>query len=303
MHSQPFVTVVIVNYNSGRYAKTCIDALLRQTQIRLEVIVVDNNSVDDSVNLLKKIFFNQIHLIESTENMGFGRANNLAASQARGDFLLLLNPDTDIAEPNAIHHLIQFMIAHPQYGKVGPAIYEARRGRGKAKNYVAPHYSYPAQRHLKDPHMFARLPGQIAWLLGACLLFKREVFVAIKGFDADYFLYGEDTDIGLRIRQQGFEIGYCDQVKITHVAGTSELASSSYDKWLRKKRGLYLFFCKHYPLEDVRSLCRYIKRKSTFSLYLQQLRLFFQPTSVTAQNKAAKSKAEMTAAAEVLAKI
>jgi N-acetylglucosaminyl-diphospho-decaprenol L-rhamnosyltransferase len=103
-------------------------------------------------------------------------------------------------------------------------------------------------------------------LLGACLLLKREVYQQISGFDPDYFLYGEDADIGLRIRQHGFEIGFCEQVTIEHVSGASEIGADSLDKWLRKRRGIFLFYTKHYDRRDVMRIAKNTIFKSNLGL-------------------------------------
>ncbi len=261
MSKPAFVSVLMVNYNSGHYAKACIESLFKQRNIQLEIIVVDNASADDSIALLKNAFGNRISIIESNENMGFGRANNLAANSAHGEFLLLLNPDTVIADTLAISKMVDFYGENQRYGMVGPNIHEARKNK-----YVAPRYTYPSSRQLKFKQKFEALPGKIAWLLGACLLLKRKVYQQISGFDPDYFLYGEDADIGLRIRQHGFEIGFCEQVNIEHVSGASEIGADSLDKWLRKRRGIFLFYTKHYDSRDVMCIAQHAIIKSSLGL-------------------------------------
>lgn len=299
MNIQPTVSVVIVNYCSGHYAKACIESLLKQEDVFLEIIVVDNNSADDSVSVLQQAFSNQIKLITSSENLGFGRANNLAANQATSEYLLLLNPDTEIGHTKAIVNLVEFLNMDSTYGVAGPAIFEAKRAGGNGR-YVKIHSQYPAQNKLKNKKKFIGLPGEIAWLLGACLLFRRQVFESVGGFDADYFLYGEDADIGLRIRQHGFKIGYCKSVEIKHIAGTSEIGATSFDKWLRKKRGLYLFFSKHYFQSDVINICLSAKRYLIFSRLTQQFILLFNPGCNKSQEKFSKAKAELVVIDEVL---
>lgn len=255
------LSIVIVNYNSGRYALDCIRSLQKQEGIIFEIIVIDNASQDNSVEILREQLGAGVRLIESKENLGFGRANNLAASHAKGEFLLLLNPDTVIADSNALKLMVDTLKTRPQVGMLGPAIEEPRKNK-----QVFPRYSYPSSGHLKYTNKFKQLPGKIAWLLGACLLFKRSVFNEIGGFDPDYFLYGEDADIGLRIRQAGYEIAYIDTVKITHVSGASEIGASTLDKWLRKKRGLFLFCAKHFDKRDTLHLANRSILKSKFYL-------------------------------------
>ncbi len=296
MDQQKFVSILIVNYNSGSYAKTCIETLLKQTNIKLELIVVDNASTDDSVIILKDAFGDKITLIESKENLGFGRANNLAAEMAQGEFILLLNPDTEISDTQALCQLIDFLILNQKLGMVGPAIDEPRKGK-----QVLPRYRYPSSRHLQYTNKFKQLPGEIAWLLGACMLIKRSVFEEIQGFDPDYFLYGEDADICLRLRLAGYEIGYCDKVQVSHVGGASEFGADSLDKWLRKKRGVLLFCMKHFDQRDMLKMVKTVIIKSR--LYLGVLLLtspFRNKDGVSFVDKKHRLQATIITAKEVL---
>lgn len=297
LFSDNLVSVIVVNYNSGSYAKTCIESLLKQANVRLEIIVVDNASADDSVNVLKNTFGEKITLIVSQENLGFGNANNLAATKASGDFLLLLNPDTEISNPQAIACLIDFMNKQPQHGLVGPKIFEPRKNK-----YVSPHFTYPASKRLKFTSKLSQLPGEIAWLLGACMLVRRTVYNQISGFDKDYFLYGEDADICLRIRQLGLTIGYCEAVTILHASGASEIGADSLDKWLRKKRGIMLFYKKHYHPKDVLNIANAAISKSQFGLVLMRFFAPFQGKNKIARlDKKHRLEATMIAAKEILA--
>lgn len=254
----PSVTAILVNYNSGGYAVECVRSLLAQQYERLDVIVVDNASPDGSAKLLRSEFPDRVRLIESPTNLGFGRANNFAASHATGDYLLLVNPDARLLSADFIQQLIYFMEQHPLVGIAGPEINEPRK-----QKFVLPKRTYPSQKRLKDQKPFEVLPGPYAWILGACMCIRRELYEKIGGFDPAYFLYGEDTDICLRIRKAGYEVGYCEKAKLTHVGGASEVSAIPLDKFLRKKRGFFLFCIKHYPAKDVRK----IALKSLISTY------------------------------------
>jgi len=290
------LSVLIVNYNSGAYAVDCIRSLLQQQSLALEVIVVDNASQDNSIALLNEAFGKKLTLIKSKENLGFGRANNLAASKATGEYLLLLNPDTIISGPHDLSELIQFLEVHPEAGMVGPAIEEPRKGKD-----VLPRYRYPASRKLKYTNTFKNLPGEIAWILGACMLIKRGFYEEIAGFDPDYFLYGEDADICLRIRQHGYQIGYCDSVKIMHVSGASEIGADSLDKWLRKKRGIFLFWKKHFDSRDALRLAkRAVLKSSVYLFFIKLLGVFLQKNSQELLDKKSRLKATQIAAQELI---
>ncbi len=253
------VTAIIVNYNTGEYAVACVRSLLTQHYRALSIIVVDNASTDGSVALLRSTFGNKIELIESPSNLGFGRANNLAALKVKTDYLLLVNPDAQLLTPDFTSELIAFMVQHPAVGIAGPIIQEPL----KRRKIVPPKRHYPFQDRLRDKTFLQHLPGQYAWLLGACLCIRSDLYQKIAGFDPDYFLYGEDTDICLRARKAGFEIGYCEEAKLTHVGGASEVAAIPLDKFLRKQRGRYLFCLKHYSSSDVKRIA-YLSLASTY---------------------------------------
>ena len=292
----PFVSVIIVNYNSGNFALAAIQSLQRQIGIRLEIIVVDNASLDDSILVLQTKLADQILLIQSPSNLGFSRANNLGASKANGDFLLILNPDTVVDDQHAIQYLVEALLANPQLGLMAPLINEPRKNK-----QVRPRHTYPSERYLKNTKKLNNLPGDIAWVLGACMLLKRDVFNQINGFDEDYFLYGEDADICLRLRLAGYAIGFTDSVKIMHISGASEIGADSYEKWLRKRRGLYLFFIKHYHAQDVRQLAdNLIFKSNAYLIWHKVKRILFQTKSLKSIDQEHRLKATITAANEML---
>ena len=295
----PLLSVIIVNYNSGIYAIECIRSLLLQLNLELEIIVIDNASQDGSVSSLKVAFGPSIKLIESEKNLGFACANNLAVAQAVGEYLLFLNPDTVVSSSEALLKLISFLVSHPEMGMIGPMIDEPRKGKN-----VLPRFRYPSSRDLKYTQKFKNLPGDIAWILGACMLIRRSVYGEIAGFDPDYFLYGEDADICLRLRLQGYQIGYCDDVKISHVGGASEIGADSLDKWLRKKRGVYLFCKKHFDARDSLQLARNAIIKSSVYLFFVTLRSWVTLNrSESVIDKMNRLKATKIAAKELIQQI
>lgn len=292
------LSVIIVNYNSGHYAADCIESVLAQRGVGLEIIVVDNASQDASISVLSDRFNRKIQLIRSHENLGFARANNLAASKARGEYLLLLNPDTILEEDTTLRRMIDTLLQNPRYGLLAPLVNEPRKNK-----QVLPRYRYPSTQGLKYTQTFKRLPGSIAWVLGACMLLKRDVFNEIKGFDSDYFLYGEDTDICLRLRLANYEIGYSDHIFITHVGGVSEIGAETLDKWLRKKRGLYLFLRKHLDARDLeRIAAREIWKSKLYLTYHHLKGMFVHSQTATFKDKEHRLVATIVAAKEVMDK-
>lgn len=243
----PRVSVVVVNYNTAALLADCLATLEGQRGLIGEVAVVDNASSDDSVALVEKRFPG-VRLIANTENIGFGRANNLAAADCSGELLFLLNPDTRI-EPGCIQAMTAYMAEHPEIGMAGAATFN---DDGSPQPTVQS--TYPGHHYAKDA--FAGLPGEIAWLLGSGLVVRRRVWEQIKGFDPDFFLYGEDVDLGLRIRKAGWPLGYAAEARITHIGGQSERKSDPAAVFEKKMRGELLFYRKHYPAATVRKITR-----------------------------------------------
>lgn len=241
----PKVSVIIVNYNTADFISICIESLKKQTQIPIEIIVVDNASTDQSIEVLESVKINNFKLIKSSENIGFGRANNLAAKSATGDFLLLLNPDTTLDSPTTIIDLVNYYDQN-SFGLLAPLINEPRKSK-----FVLPKYKYPGQKYAIFTR-FNHLPGKIAWVLGACILLKKHIYDELDGFDPDFFLYGEDVDLCLRARKLGYQIGFEADIQISHIGGASEFKSENLDKWIRKRRGGFLFLKKHYHKLDLR---------------------------------------------------
>lgn len=291
----PYVSVIIVNYNSGSYTLACVDSLLQQCEVRLEVIVVDNASPDNSIELLKAHLPKSVHLIQSETNLGFGKANNLAAKSAQGDYVLVLNPDTQIENTHTIKNLIYRLNGKPEVGLLAPAVNEPRKHKT-----VLPRFSYPASKQLRKTTKLNSLPGKIAWVLGACMLMKRDMFKLIGGFDEDFFLYGEDVDICLRVRLAGYEIDYASDIAIIHVAGASEIGAPSLEKWLRKRRGIFMFYKKHYAVEDQRAIAKRLIFRSRCYLVALQIKMKLMRGSAKDIDKLARLRASIIAAQELL---
>jgi GT2 family glycosyltransferase len=241
----PRFSVVIVSYNTAALLADCLASLEGQQGLICEVVVVDNASADDSVALVEQRF-PAVRLIAGAENIGFGRANNLAAAHCSGEFLFLLNPDTRIA-PGCIQALLDYMEAHPEIGMAGAATFN---DDGSPQPTVQS--TYPCHHYAKDA--FAALPGDIAWLLGSGLVVRRQAWEQVRGFDPDYFLYGEDVDLGLRIRKAGWPLGYAAEARITHIGGQSERKTDPAAVFEKKMRGELLFYRKHYPAATVRTI-------------------------------------------------
>ena len=204
------ISVVIVTYNSAGQIENCLASLVSQTGVAYEVIVVDNASQDESLARTRQ--FSQVRVMASPENLGFGRGCNLGFAASTGRYVYLLNPDTRLTDGRALAEVCRAMDAHARWGMAATRVRSAD-GHHEAE----PATEYPGQRHVR--HDFARLPGRIAWILGASMIVRRELYVQLGGFDPDFFLYSEETDFCLRVRQAGHEIGQIPEVTVEHVGG------------------------------------------------------------------------------------
>lgn len=288
----PTVSVILVNYNTAPLTVRCISSLLKQEGVDFDVFVVDNASADGSAQAIAEAFPDEVILIENRENVGFGVANNLAVRSARGEFLFLLNPDTELKEPDILARLIAFLNRHPEFAMAGSAVYEPRKSK-----WAMPSRRYPAEKYLRHGEHLRRLSGDIAWILGASMMVRKAVYEEIGGFDPDFFLYGEDVDICLRLRQAGYQIGYCPDAVIHHVAGASESGRPPLETRLRKKRGFFLFCRKHYHPEDFAAIARRtLSRGRWYTLGLKFQRLLGKDVSARLQ----RTEAGMIAAREAL---
>ncbi len=276
------ISIIIVSYNTADLLTPCIESILKQTGVSFEIIVIDNNSPDNSLAVLEN-FKDKINIIASPENLGFGKANNKAFQQSQGRYLFILNPDTELQAINDLQTLVKFMDQNPNYGLIGTRIINSNQSE------TLPQNEYPGERYVTSP--FSALPGDIAWVLGASMITHREIFSKINGFDEDYFLYGEDTDLCLRIRQLGYQIGYLKEVTIKHIGRASERKTAPFDLWRKKRNGLYLFIKKHYDNKQAKQIINYDLRRSQQRLFLLKLKQLVWKLSPTEFAKHEKYRA------------
>lgn len=240
------VSVIIVTYNSADHIGACLRSVMSQSGVTFEAIVVDNASQD---NTLAQLEGYQVHVIPSPENLGFGRGCNLGFNASSGRYVYLLNPDAQMESSHALKTLCRTMEAHPKWGMAGTLV---RSPAGHLES--PPANEYPGQHHVRRD--FSKLPGQIAWIVGASMMIRRELYEKLGGFDPEIFLYSEETDFCLRLRELGFEIGHIPEVTVRHIGGASAKPNDPYDLSARKLKGLLRFRQKHYAPEDCVALAK-----------------------------------------------
>lgn len=271
------VSVVIISYNTGDILKSCIESVLCQSGVLFEIIVVDNDSQDDSVDVLRT-YGSSITTIVNATNIGFGRANNQALQYCHGRYLFLLNPDAALLTAQDLKRAMTYMDENPQYGLAGTRIVGASN-----KIQKPPKAEYPGERSLARP--LPPMPGQIAWVLGASMVVSRAVYESVGGFDEAFFLYGEEADLCLRIRQRGYAIGYCESVAVAHIGGASERSADIESIQIKKQNGLHLFYTKHYGPEDVIRLVSRNRARAQMRLALMNIKNFFSALTEHQKNR------------------
>ncbi len=225
-------SVIIVSYQVRDLLLRCLATVAAQEGVEVETWVVDNASEDGSGGRVKSAY-PSVRLICNSENLGFARANNQALAQARGDFLALLNPDTELPE-NALATVAEVFNRHSRAGAVGLALLNTD---GSPQPSC---HSFPGVMNLAleatGLHRLAILfrigsptvapvprggEGPVDWVSGACLTLRREAYSRVGGLNEDLFMYGEEMDWSWRARLQGFETVFSSAARVVHHGGAS----------------------------------------------------------------------------------
>lgn len=245
------VSVVLVTFNSGHV----IERAIRSLPSGVEVVVVDNASTDDSLELAGAA---GASCIRNPHNIGFGRASNLGAAQSRREFILFLNPDA-MLRPNAVEFMIAAALRHPDAGAVGPKLIDGdERSVWRYASVLQP-MPHGETRHPTEPEAACCMP----LLTGAALLCRRAAFEEVRGFDENIFLYHEDDDLCLRLTRAGWSLVYEPAAEVAHAFGLSSRQSDFMARFKSEQRLLSLaYISRKYDLafDPARELRRAIKR-------------------------------------------
>ena len=259
------ISVIIVNYNVKYYLDQCIRSVLRafeEMNTPAEIIVVDNHSADGSVDYLEQRYpqklYPMVRFVRSAHNLGFARANNIAIRQSRGEYVLLLNPDTIVGE-DALKASVDFMDVHEDAGAVGVRMLGAqgRRAMESRRGLPTPMVSFFKMLGFCNrwPHhrLFGKYymgylpwdePSQIEVVSGAYCMLRRKALDEVGLLDEDFFMYGEDIDLSYRVLKGGYH-NYYLPVDILHYKGESTQKSSF--RYVHVfYEAMLIFFRKHY---------------------------------------------------------
>ena len=252
------LSVIIVNYNSKELLKNCIESVINATKdIEVETIIIDNNSTDDSWDYISSLQLTGMSF-RMNNNLGFAKASNGGFGFSQGKYILFLNPDT-ILPRNSLQYCVSFLERNNDAGAVGVRMIdgngiflkESRRGfPGPATSFFK---LFGLTILFPRSKMFARyymghLPEQednpVEVLSGAFMMIKREALEKTKGFDEDFFMYGEDIDLSIRLIKAGYKNYYLGSVTITHLKGGSTNYNYKYVNDFYQ--AMNLFIKKHY---------------------------------------------------------
>lgn len=232
------VSIIIVNYNTRELVKNCLSSILKLTEgLTYEVIIVDNASEDDLQDLIAKEF-PWVKLINSKVNLGFGKANNLAAEHALGTFLFFLNSDTVLLN-NAVKLLSDYLLSNKTMGICGANLYNAELMPATSFSQTMPGIycdvdyfffnMFTRVRHGKNLNFnYTDRPMAVdGFISGADLMIRTDIFKSLKGFDRDFFMYYEETELTYRVKQLGFLVASVPAAKILHLEGASEVVKEA----------------------------------------------------------------------------
>ncbi|MBW7991968.1 MAG: glycosyltransferase family 2 protein [Planctomycetes bacterium] len=273
------LSIIIVSWNVREDLLRCMRSIKEnEPSCDFEVIIVDNASTDDTVNMIKKSF-SEVKLITNQQNRGFAAANNQAIELSQGEYVLLLNPDT-ILHPKSLDILVKFMDSNEDMGACGPKLLNAD---GSTQDSVR---RFPSFRGALHRHTVFKFVGifkgeyrkwvmydfkndkqrDVDQVMGAALMVKRSVTEQVGLMDERFFMYYEEVDLCYRIKQAGWRIVFIPEAVITHIGGGSSgqipvskriMAMTSLLKFFRKHRGKFatrLFSCVFKPAVILRDL-------------------------------------------------
>ncbi len=226
----------------------CLKSVQAATSnIPSEIIVVDNHSTDGSCQMVSTLF-PEVILIQNQKNYGFSKGNNIGVARAKGDYLCVLNPDTVVAE-DTFTQLFQFANGKDKLGIIGCKLVNGRGHFLPESKRNIPYVNVALKKMCgNSKYYYANnvnqdQTGQVEILVGAFMFLKREVFNAVKGFDEDYFMYGEDIDLSYKVLKAGFNNYYYGKTAIIHFKGESTLNDKFYAK--RFYDAMQIFYKKH----------------------------------------------------------
>ncbi len=281
--SEVMLSILIVNFNGKDFLGSCLDSIRKHVTVPYEIIVVDNASHDGSVDYLEKNY-PAVRVVANTVNLGFTGGNNLAAKEAKGRYLLLLNNDTIICSP--VDPLIDLMESKAEVGVLGCRLIYGDGRQQESVGYMPSVLSlvlswtplarlFPRSAKFRrtvsaDSALYGQTCSEVEWVSGAFLLTRAGLWRQLDGLDEHYFMYMEDTDYCRRVRDAGNKVLYSAACQVIHFEGAGRSwigeravlnSTDSYLVYVRKFHGLIAVVVLRMLLSQVfiaRSLAHFI---------------------------------------------
>jgi len=255
--SNYLVSIIIVTFNSAEYIKDCLNSVFKTDYPNFEVIVVDNGSIDETFKIVKE--FPSVRLITSRKNLGYAGGNNLGAKKAKGEYLAILNPDTQVSS-GWLQPLIR-AINKPMIGVCQPKIMLDQKKKllnltGKTVHYLG--FDWLTDFRKEDYQIPKK---ELVSFSGSAFLILKEVFQKIGGFDQDYFMYFEDGDLSWRLRLAGYKLLFIPESVVYHEYKyqPKEEYQKARQKFYFLERNRLVTLIKNYSFKTLILLCPVIK--------------------------------------------
>lgn len=244
MDRSPKVSIIIVTYNSAKDIQNCINSVLEQAFESFEIIIVDNASVDNTVNLVQEKYPN-LRLIRNQENVGFGGGNNIGVKLAKGDIIVFLNPDTIVLD-GWLEELVKPLVPGEKLITTSKILTYDGSTINTCGNII--HFTGLAFTRGYGSHPTAYgQPEYVAEASGCSFAIWKEDFFEIGRFDEVIFLYHDDVDFSIRAQLKGFDILFVPTSVVKHNYTLNVTAQKLY----HLERGRYIILRKYYDLHDI----------------------------------------------------
>jgi len=286
------LSIIILNYNVRYFLEQCILSVQEAiAAIEAEIIVVDNNSSDESVLMMQEKF-PEVTLIQNKENFGFPKGNNIGFRQAKGNYICILNPDTVVAE-DTFTKILAFAERQPNLGIIGCKLIDGTGNflpeskRGIPTPWVAftkvfgLYKIFPKTKLFNQyyaQHLSENETGKVDILVGAFMFLESKLYQDLNGFDEDCFMYADDIDLSYRALQKGKNNFYFHDTTVLHYKGESTIKDEKYMK--RFQEAMNFFYAKHF------------KKSWFFSFFIQVGTWFFSIVKMFQGNVKEKSLPE-----------
>ncbi|MEK6591043.1 MAG: glycosyltransferase family 2 protein [Nitrospinota bacterium] len=281
------ISIIIVSYNAKEYLRNCLYFIYSNRHIvNFETIVVDNNSIDKSPEMVKREF-PQVRLIENKENIGFARANNIALRESQGRYILLLNNDT-ILLPDSLDIMTIIMENSPTTGVLGCQLMNTDESLQESFNRIPDIFTEFIRKSIYNQNIGTsknifgkylyrkyQMEQDVDWVTGSCMMIRRNALVDIGLLDEKFFMYFEDVDLCCRIREKGWKIKYTPSAKVIHVGGRSVLSNAPKANLEYRLSQLY-FYKKYHGMVHLQILKMYLLAKLVYNINICIWHLIFK---------------------------